>query len=528
MTDAQSLILTASRSPELSAHFKAIAEMDVAGMPKYGRAEIHGLVRATVCRTYAPALLELAHLVAAASCLGAWENLFWGTHPVRASHFSAFFHEACGRGCLACKDGVMSIRYPDGQFSIRFGRMSFLSALMDMLVAVLGYDVVDDHLTSLRASSRTAADVSAAARGLAKAYYAFLKNHVPPAQGQRKFRTLATFMTERAGSGFSGRDIADDAILAFWQTHAADAGDGQDFKTYVATFRAFLHFLEALEQAERIVALEQARPVGTGEGEIDVAVGARCDLSEAVNPLEALCAGAGARVKFLNKQEQARLSLLFEAGTLALRLPVSLLRCEVFGKTQSRLTQGVRRGIGAAGLHDMARDGGEGDYLVVREELARLRDGLSRVLLASLFALVDAKSPEAISLLLDLAEGFDATVCAPLLKDMEGESLAERFLALLALPERAPPPLPDLMTAAEKAFMGLSRQGFEGVPGQDPELLEAFESGSPLVQAIRSGISGWLSATDAMDWPDLFIRDRETFLDVFSRIYGDAHVAARI
>lgn len=525
MRDAQSLVLTASRSPELTSHFRAIAEMDVGGQPKYGRGDIHALVQATVCRTYAPVLLELSHLVAAAARLGAWELLFWDNAPARASRFAAFFaREAPG---LSVADGTLSILYPDGRFSIRFGRMSFLLAMMDMLVSVLGYETVDDGLAALRRKACSASEVSAAARDLAKAYYAWLKPHVPAAQGQRKFRAMISYLSRDKGPAFASREVGDDDILGFWQAHAADPENGQDFKTYVATFRTFLNFLSALDDAERISGLEGAVAIGTGEGEVDVTAGSQQAGSEdAKNPLEALTSGEAAAVKFLGKQEFERLAILFEAGARASRLPASVLRCEVFGKTQARLTQGVRRGLSPAALLALAMDGQDGDYQTVRSFLQALHDGLERILLASLFVLVRGRAPEAVSLVLDLLPGLDVPALAPQIKAMPGSGLAEKFLALMQDEDLAPPSVQALMKSAGDAFKGIARQGFSGQPHEDPALLAAFAEGAPLVVSVRAAIATYLAATKGMESPDLFIRDSETFGAVFARLYGEeGHVA---
>jgi len=523
----QSLVLTAGRSSELSSHFRAIADIDAAGEPKYGRADIRELVRITVCRAYAPALLELSHLVSAASLCGRWENLFWAPHPARACHFREHFRAALAKSPvsgLALAEGGLAIAYPDGKFTISFRRMSFLSALMEMMVGTLGYDVVDDTLKAATAHPRTASAASAAASAMARAYYEFLKDHVPPAQSQRKFREMTAWLAGRMGEEFAGRDITDSLILDFWLAHAEGGGDGNDFRTFQATFRAFVNLLSALDQAGRILEIEDARPVGVDaeKGEVDVAAGARCDIPERLNPLEALSEEPASRVKFLNKQEQAQLMLLFDIGPLAARLPASLMRCEVFGKAQARITQGMRRKLSGAELSALINESAGEDYAARRAALAELLEGIGKILSASLYVLVRGGSLEAISLLLELADGFDAGAHAHLLRDMPGKNLAEKFLALMNDPERAPPEISAAMQAAARAFKSSARQGFDGDPAKDADILAAFEEGTGHVLSVRKGLAAYLSATEEINWPDLFIADKRIFTAEFHKLYGDA------
>ena len=78
---AEELVIEEGKSGELTAAFQIIRETTINDVPKFGQKTCREVARVVACRTYAPALLELCHLIVAASATdrisGRYENFFW-------------------------------------------------------------------------------------------------------------------------------------------------------------------------------------------------------------------------------------------------------------------------------------------------------------------------------------------------------------------------------------------------------------------------------------------------------------------
>jgi hypothetical protein len=139
---------------ELAATLDAVGEATVRGELKYAP-RLHGkLTRAIVCRGYASPIYELTHLMAAAQCVfrdRGYESLFWDQGRAAPSRFRQDFERALanppGAADHICSDGTgIHATYTDGAFTVTYTRMPFLSAMLDFLVATIGYQAVDDAL----------------------------------------------------------------------------------------------------------------------------------------------------------------------------------------------------------------------------------------------------------------------------------------------------------------------------------------------------------------------------------------------
>ena len=173
---AERMLLEADKSVELANVFRVVADAEADGVPKFSEPLCRDLVRAIVCRVYAPPLLELCHLIRAAeSCAGGYEAFFWGSGPARAAAFRAY-----AEGNLVPTTGVtamtsgLKLGYADSDFTVTYSRMPFLSALLEFLVTSIGYRPVDDAVEPLRARGTTAKQVSAVAKDMASQVYAYL------------------------------------------------------------------------------------------------------------------------------------------------------------------------------------------------------------------------------------------------------------------------------------------------------------------------------------------------------------------
>ncbi len=539
---AESVILEAGKSAELVAAFRLVADAEYLGEPRYPAQVCRDLARAVSCRSYATALLELCHLGTAAELLGpGWEGFFWADGLARGRIFRARVQQGlrrAGTRPLRATETGLEIRYPDGIFTVSYARMPFLAALVEFLVTALGYADVDDILGGV-GKSPTRASVSAAAAALARRLYDYLKDHLPTAQNQRKFRRLIAFLEERFGPSFDAGAIDDTAVLAFWISDSGQAAeDGLDFKTFVSVFRAFLRLRQSLEQATAKLAIDGALPIGSdreaGEVDPEAVLEAVETVDEYRSPLTVLDSPPTAGVKFLNKREQQDLALLMESGDGALALPLSVLRCEVFGAAQAQITQAVRRKASAGELARLMHQPAE-TYEARQTVLRELEEHVGRVLLASFHALARCRSREALGLLVALRPDLDMAPLAEILGVdrsyaenvvlLRADSVSDRFLILLEDPTRAGPELSAWLAETRKAFRTVSRQGFRAEDLDRPEIEEGHAAGSKAMLDLRQRLAAFLERLDSLplpesDWERQFAADRAAFARQFEILYG--------
>ena len=479
----------------------------------------------------------LSTIRAADACEGGYEALFWGSGPARAAVFRSYAERnfAAVSGVSATKTGL-KLDYIDGGFTVTYSRMPFLSALMEFLVTAIGYRAVDDAVAPLIRRGATAKAISDAAKDLAAQIYAYLKDHLSSAQSQRKFRRLIGFLESECDA--SPEAIDDEIILAFWLRESVSK-DGADFKTFRAAYLGFLRFMQALTVARDHDALQNVKVLGSDRtaGEVDpheLETGLEA-LEETDNPLAVLAAEPCDAVRFLTKTEVRALDLLIESDSLADRLPLSLLRCEVFGAAQARITQGLRRRLLPAAFVALIDHSVALDYDGCRDRFEISADHVERLLLASFHALAEAGRVEAITVLLRLRPDLDYSPLAVHFSAMEAcdgnvvplarHGVAARFASLFAATDALTAPLREFVAAAKSAFDGFSRQGFRGRDIEESAVADAFAAGEVPLFALRTRLAGFCGTLErARDgdsaWRTQFEADRTLFLRQFHLLYG--------
>lgn len=545
------MLVEVGKSETLLAVFQTTCESDVDGVPKFTHDTCRTLMRHIACRSYARGLLELCHLLniadAGAVGRGGYVYFFWDSGPARSRSFRGYVRrtmEAGGftrEGFEAGAEGVTAT-YPDGTFMVTYGRMPYLSALLDFVVNAVGFTVIDDALAEMKAAGPTRSAVSDAANGLARAVYDFLREHLPSAQNQRKFQRMTGFLKEAMDGDFDTAMIDDQTVLDFWLAESPKPSeDGTDFRTFQTVLKTFVQLIRSLDDAQSQHEMRHTRSIGTdreaGEVDPDAILAAIEHGEERQNPLLALGAPPLDAVKFLNKQEHVDLELVLDSGVEALRLPVSILRATVFGKAQGRISQALRRRAKADELEALFRDGAEESYLDRRalwdSRLAHIR----RVQMAAIHALVRGKRSEAVEAILTLWPDLDLAPVAEALKSAEpaggnvvslhGGRVTERFMDLLEDPKAVGPDLAEAIAEARRAFKGIARQGFRDDEADQPEVGDAHAQAVPVLEIVAKQLLAFLGRLDTIDipggdWDGLYQADRDRFSAQFRLLYqGD-------
>ena len=530
---ARARLVRAAQSDELREVFRQLAEIDGPEGPRFPRRILVDLAARIVGRAYEPMLLELAHLARAALLAGTrpaagwrskrrvagagFEWLFWGVEEARTGAFRAAFSRLAAHGSFCCpsprtsgeqhtgaddlivSDEAVTLVYPDGRFEVRYARMASLAAMMELLVSVLGYRNLVAALDPLAAPALRRGAVSGAARSLARRLYAWLTDHLPAAQAQRKFRAMTAFLEEMHGPDFTEEDIDDEAVLRFWLRHAVPPVEREtepqatvtaagDFRGFRTTFLAFVSLLRVLETGAALERFERRVPIGPDgrSGEIDPAAGRQDQhgMAEDADPLARLQEAPADAVKVLNRRELALLALPVRESEAVRRLPRSWLRAECFGPVQNRLSQALRRRAGAAELAALATAAPDPGFRGRLEALEKSAAHLTRAARACLYVLHRGRA-----------------ACGG-----TGEPTTLEFRVL---------------GEARRAFEGLNRAGFERSAPHDPHLVSAHAALAEYLPIVIERLGAVLRDFIPPErWTATEAEDRPVFADAFVRLYG--------
>lgn len=505
--DAKRHAFEAGLSDALLAAFHNAAQATAAdGELMFAPGVSRDLAKAVACRNYATLVLQLCHLVNIADASGddGWETFFFSGNRAASSAFRGLIRERLETrdwrrpGFEIGSDGVV-ITYEDGAFNVPFARMPVLSALMYFLLETVGYEAADNAFSGLLENPARQKPVRDAANQVSRRLYEYLGDHLRPAQEQGKFEQIVSFL--KALNGAHEAEINDAAILSFWRTQTESAGAG-DFKQYRSALRAFVAFVKAIEGGRDKGAV--ARPAAIGEdrdgGEIspDILTAAMDLEGEWQSPLPQLEAEPASHIRFLNNREHKDVSLIMEWGPLAMAWPLSLLRYETFGFTQSRLTQAARAGAAQGEIARIASCAETENFTDRVGRIGELGEHASQTLKASAWILQNAATESAT----ETAHGETP--------ENGEETVVEAH-----------------MLAARRAFKKLNRQGFSEDTASDPDLIAGHRAGLDVMLSVRDRLASWHIMARELDAapPGLagqFAADTECFKDGFHRLYGES------
>lgn len=536
---SEELLLEASKSAELCAALHSVAEAEINGENKYSALVCREISKIIVCRTYATPVLELCHLIVAAAETGTpkgrYEYFFWDSGVATTGSFKGYSHRVMDQyegSFVQYHQTGLTLDYPNAPFVIHFSRMPVLSALLEFLLSALGYCDIDEPLQKML-QNPTQKSVSACASTLSKTLYGYLKDHLPTAQSQRKFRKILDHCHNDVSL------IDDSFILDFWKSASVDDDKNTDFKTFASAFQASVRIIQAIDAAQDLNALNHTIPIGSEreQGEIDPDLLSQTleTIQEPVSTLEHLNTRPLDQVKFLNKQETGCLETLLDAGKVAPHLALSVLRSDTFKTAQARLTQALRRHAPLEELRAIIAEGPAETYSQRQQSYTNLIQHIDRVNLASLHALSAVRSQTTIELMLQLRPDLDYTRLTPHFHETEADNLVQlhteqitrKFLDILHDPDSVGSDISDLLKEAQKSYAGLSRKGFKEDPATNPDLTEAFSKGATLLHGLSKDLQNFLEKSNAATqgdhfWESCFKDDCIEFQNQFSKIYGVA------
>jgi len=525
-TVLENLNLEDGKSEALRSALACISEASAAdGGPRYAARVCRALGRIVVCRSYAKPIMELSHLLACASVRdGRFEDVFWGIDRASVGEFRRSFadFENVSPRVQVTDDGVTH-KLSDGDFQVSYGRMPFLAALLEFMIMALGYQKIDELTKPLTQTSLSESRVLDVAKSLQRSLYGYLKDHIPPAQRQRRERHFLNYVAERGGNRTGADAISDSIVLDYWVAFADK--DDIEAKTYRGVYETAVRLITALDSAQDRLAGSHAASIGTDyeAGEIDPAdiEVVSVALDEGEGPLARIQEICGEQIKFVNSNEADLFSEIPLATGTGRRLPVSVLRNGVFGASQLRMTTALRRKTSMKDVFPSIAD------KIYRTKLQTYRDAIEvteRLALASFWLLHQERRAEAINLALRLAPDLNWEA----LLGSTDEDQADNVVSLVrtnaiqnfyATEARAKGnELESLLADAKRAWRSVNRAGFKEPSPHDVDIVEeAVPDVLRLIETVHRFLERDIHS---VDWPYFEEHDIGVFRDVLNSLYS--------
>jgi hypothetical protein len=539
----ETIVADGGGSEELTSALRLIAESAGTGGARYTPRVVAALASIVVARAYAKPMLELVHFLYLAEAAGGrrgYIGFLWSLDVARGSAFRGAIEQAASKDRLGPEfridESEIEIRYPDGVFTIRYGRMGFLAALLEFVITAVGFEAVDEVC---RAHLDATASLTAAAETtnkLAQLTYEFLRDRLPTGQSRRKFRRLVDFLLTTRGPGFTLDDADDRAVFDFWARECERGETDSDFRAYRTAVEGFIRLRRALRAASERRAMSTSRSLGSdrtaGEVDPDAVANALETIEDERGPIERLDEAPLDAVKFLNKREMGLMSLFGVAGEHARALPLSLLRAEVFGRHQSRLSQALRRHLSGPEMAALIDGGPDEDYASRRKDWHAVAAHMNTCRLAALHALARGGRSEAVEGLVALFPDLDMPSLGSRVLAGAGDNVIaldpsavmRPVLAELGDPNIAGKELLSPATDARRAWRSIARQGFREEDLDAPEILAAFAECELVLRRLQVNLEGFLEDLDGRPElageEDLFAIDAKKFTKPFHSLYG--------
>jgi len=487
-------------SATLAGLFAGLADQTTGdGRARFPADTVAALRRAVLCRTWAPLTLEIGHWfeVLARGSPDEPEVVLRAVY-VEDVHSAQRFRYSVDQGRLALPREVRlernKLHCGSGQddFCLHLNRLPLWLALLELLV------YVDPNLVSQVAPDTRAVEW---ARRLQKTFNDFLAQHLQPSRWQQRAYGALKWLAEQAPESAPEAAINDQRIVEFWQR--ADPDD--DYRRFRSVAEVFLYLQQALIAGARARAADNAMAIDQMHEWLAVDPVYAESLDE--DSLDGSCLTNHPKFLTMRVWHSCEMPVVHQA--VIDRLPMTLLRMQVFGDHQARIIEAGKRGR----AFDWAALDPDG-YKEWIEGLATHRATIRQAALAGIEALSRAGCvPEALTLLLDWCP--DALSGAPgggVTPDTL-EAITTSDLKALRLQV---PALNQSLEACRKAFQSINRAGFRG----EDDFAEASEyaHGAAALRAIDGVLARFLDRV-ASAGPN-YATDLAIFRDRFQKLHG--------
>jgi hypothetical protein len=494
---------------------------------KYTAKDVDKLSQHIVCRHYGKLCLELSYLCWAiihsypsTSRHRPLLDFFWLANAHTPKRFRAAFAQPWQSkiGKVTMAADYLQLELGTVEFAISPSRIGLLAVFMEFL-----HSIEPGLIANLQANLTNANDaaVKALSSHLQKSIYQFLKDHLPEAQLQKRFRYFEQWLQS------SDRDIdtlADDDVIVFWDTARTDP-EAESYVLYNTSLSDILDGIDAYKIADSQFNVAYAASFGADleAGEIDpgkIETLLFESSSEDVS-IKQLCENP----KCLTQEQVLLLHPLVRFAPHQPHFLSSLMRMQIFGSWQAVLVQAKRKS--PLILADKLSRPPTSGYLAYVNTLADIQRATEHSLLCLLHVLLNIDSAAGLNCLLSQLPPPDVEQISHWLAETyEGNDPLPHYKTLTQQIKLQFPAARLLIDKAEQAFKQNNKAGFKTMPTQaDADIYQAaVETLSMVAKVLQRHTAAILCiAPDMMTLETIFCSDACIFIDRFKQIYGEAN-----
>jgi len=327
-------------SETLKALFAQLKETPGLYGSKYQGKDIDQLSQDIVCRNYGTVCYELSFL-----CWAIVNNpqfssspllsFFWLEENIQPKQFRQAFSLPIhiDSGQIWMGEDYLHLQIDEVEFAISPTRVSVLAVMLEFITSIEPAQLAKIETLLLDAKVQAIKQLSS---NLQKLIYNYLKQHIPEASTQERFRAISGWLKQH---NLTTDRLSDQDVLNFWLSPP----EQPSYIKYATVLDDLLDAITAIEVVENTVNADYALSLGSNSEQGEVAAdwiqSTVFEQADTNTDLSWLCQSP----KFLTLAQYQPMKPLINHGKLARQLPLSFLRLAIFGSWQSVLVQAKRK-----------------------------------------------------------------------------------------------------------------------------------------------------------------------------------------
>ncbi len=490
---------------------------------KYHGKDVEQISQNIVCRNYGSVCYELSFL-----CWAVVNNphyssspllsFFWLEENIQPKGFRQAFSQpiqtASGQVCMG--EDYLQLHIGDTEFAISPTRTGVLAVMLELIVSIEPAQLSKVEKLLLGANAQAIKQLSS---NLQKLIYSYLKEHIPEASTQQRFRAISGWLKQH---GLTAERLTDQDVLNFWLSPP----EQPSYIKYSTVLDDLLDAITAIEVVENTFNADYALSLGNNskQGEVDAdwvqnTVFEQADDNE---DLSWLCQSP----KFLTLAQYQPMKPLLSHGKLARQLPLSFLRLAIFGGWQSVLVQAKRKSTQV--LADKLKQSPDCHYKNYTDDLSHSQFQCKQVQQAICHMLFTLDNLLFVGIMLkQIPVELQQTLKTWMREQIEDTAETETH-HLLHIQQwlSQHPDAQAWLTEAENAFKNNNKDGFKKMPST--EELDIYQDGSEALDHCQQVVERYLLAIEKLnhentELAEIYRSDLCIFSNRFKQIYGAPH-----
>ena len=498
---------------------------------KYHAKDVEQIAQHIVCRNYGSVCYELSFLCwavvnnpqySSSSLL----NFFWLEENIQPKRFRQAFSQAIQTtsGQVWLAEDYLHTHIGELEFTISPTRISVLAVMLELIASIEPAQLSKIETLLLGANAQAIKQLSS---DLQKLIYSYLKEHIPVASTQERFRAISTWLKQH---NLTAQRLTDQDVLNFW----LNPPEQPSYIKYSTVLNDLLDATTAIEVIENTLNAEYALSLvsssdfnnGIEQGEVNADWVQDTVFAQAENSQDFswLCQSP----KFLTLAQYQPITPLLSHGKLARQLPLSFMRLAIFGGWQSVLVQAKRKSTEV--LADKLKQSPDHHYQYYADQLSHSQFYCNQVqqVIAHIFYSLD--SPLFVGIMLKrlpvaLQQTLKVWMQQQIVDVSVSESETDHFLHVQQWLSQHPAAQTWLMEAAN-TFKNNNKDGFKILPAVAQ--LDIYQDGSEALEHCQQIVERYLVEIEKLNHENIelaaiYRSDLCIFSNRFKQIYGVPH-----